>query len=183
MVETVEDKLKQAKLEEQLRRNRMAEADEELRARAFARDAALRGYLDRLDEEEAILWTRSTNDAETPSLGAVALSWLMDISRRRMLALRPGVLSPSNSAISAAMMDSSARCPSSSRPTSDSSCTSVSEISSSEAKTTAPANVKEAEFVREFGHRVESVEFVRRLDGAEVRTVYRLHPAEGKANA
>ena len=170
MVETVEDRLKQAKLEEQLRRNRMAEADEELRARALAQDVALRDHLDRLDEEEAILWARSTNDADTPSLGAVALSWLMDISRRRMLALRPGVLSPASSAINAAMMDNSARCPSS-------------EISSSNAKPAAPENVKEAEFVRQFGHRVESVEFVRRLDGAELRTVYRLHAAEDQANA
>ena len=41
MVETIEDLLKQAKLEEQQRRNRILAADEELRLRALAQDALL----------------------------------------------------------------------------------------------------------------------------------------------
>lgn len=44
-----------------------------------------------------------------------------------------------------------------------------------------------AEFLREFSDRVESVEFVKKVDGAEIRTVFNLRDcgarAEGDSHA
>jgi len=53
VVETVEDKLKQARLEEQQRRNRILAADEELRLRALAQDAAL-NFFEALDQRYSV---------------------------------------------------------------------------------------------------------------------------------
>lgn len=42
--------------------------------------------------------------------------------------------------------------------------------------------IAEAEFLQEFRGVVESVEFIRRIDGDELRTVYRLRKTEKEAD-
>jgi len=169
MIETVEDRLKRARLEEQIRRNRMQALDEAQRLELITQDTAQQRYLDDLDAEVAAIWRSNSNNADAAvSHDAAFASLLIDLSRRRMAVVSPASMVCPSSATSAAKAKDSARCRSDDSSLDLTNSKSVSAIKSDD--TTNSFQFTEAQILREFGDRVESVEFVTRSGGDEFRT-------------